>query len=396
MSQQLISHSEDLTRLVEDGYDLEIKAKKYLLVKSVPYVNSKREVMRGTLVVELDLAGLSTVAPSSHVAHFDGEHPCNTDGSEISEIKHQSNAKTLVDGLAIRHSFSAKPLPDGKYKDFYHKVVTYVALISAPAENVEPGVNARVRKAVEFSSEDSVFLYPDTTSDMTVMDAVNQTIRGQRIAIVGVGGTGAYVLDLIAKTPVGEIHLFDQDEFHNRNAFRSPGAASLEQVSTRKSKANHFAEVYSKMRHGVIAHSQMITSENLNELQGMNFVFLCLDDGPAKRPVIEYLQAQTTPFIDVGVGVNLVDNRLLGQVRTTLVTQDHNAHVFDKVSTGEANVENEYSSNIQVAELNALNAALAVIKWKKHFGFYLDVEQEHNSTYQIDGNTIVNEERNEN
>ena len=53
----------------------------------------------------------------------------------------------------------------------------------------------------------------------------------------------------------------------------------------------------------------------------------------------------------------------------------------------------DYATNIQIADLNALNAALAVIRWKKHLGFYSDLENEHHSTYQIDGNEITNEDR---
>ena len=56
MSQQLISLSPDLQRLRDDGFDLEIKSG-YLLVKNVPYVNSRKEVSFGTLVSELTLAG---------------------------------------------------------------------------------------------------------------------------------------------------------------------------------------------------------------------------------------------------------------------------------------------------------------------------------------------------
>ena len=41
--------------------------------------------------------------------------------------------------------------------------------------------------------------------------------------------------------------------------------------------------------------------------------------------------------------------------------------------------------------MNALNAALAVIKWKKLFGFYRDLENEHFSAYTLDGDSIVNE-----
>ena len=49
-----------------------------------------------------------------------------------------------------------------------------------------------------------------------------------------------------------------------------------------------------------------------------------------------------------------------------------------------------YASNIQVADLNMLNAALAVIKWKKLRGFYRDLEGEHHCTYTTDGNMLLN------
>ena len=60
-----------------------------------------------------------------------------------------------------------------------------------------------------------------------------------------------------------------------------------------------------------------------------------------------------------------------------------------------ANINDDYDSNIQVADLNALNAALAVIKWKKLCGFYLDFVKEHHSTYSIDCNMLVNDDQNE-
>ena len=52
-----------------------------------------------------------------------------------------------------------------------------------------------------------------------------------------------------------------------------------------------------------------------------------------------------------------------------------------------------YASNIQVADLNAFNALMAVIKWKKLRGFYRDLEQELHSTYTTDGNLLLNGER---
>ena len=55
-------------------------------------------------------------------------------------------------------------------------------------------------------------------------------------------------------------------------------------------------------------------------------------------------------------------------------------------------VPNEYDQNIQVADINALNAALAVIRWKRLMGFYVDQQGEHQSRYTIDGNVIGNED----
>jgi hypothetical protein len=51
------------------------------------------------------------------------------------------------------------------------------------------------------------------------------------------------------------------------------------------------------------------------------------------------------------------------------------------------------TSNIQVADLNALNATMAVIRWKKLFGFYADLEQEHFAAYTVDGNATANDDQ---
>lgn len=61
-----------------------------------------------------------------------------------------------------------------------------------------------------------------------------------------------------------------------------------------------------------------------------------------------------------------------------------------RISFGDGEGQDMYSSNIQVADLNALNAVLAVIKWKKIRGFYRDLEKEYHCTYTTDGNMLLN------
>ena len=63
----------------------------------------------------------------------------------------------------------------------------------------------------------------------------------------------------------------------------------------------------------------------------------------------------------------------------------HPYHRRDQISTA-------YATNIQVADLNALNAALAVVKWKKIRGFYYDHAQEHHCSYTTDFNEVTNKD----
>ena len=82
MLPELISHSPDLKRLYDEGFDVGLLAG-YLVVYQVPYVNAKREVQYGALVSELTLADDRTTAkPGTHVAMWVGDHPCNKDASE--------------------------------------------------------------------------------------------------------------------------------------------------------------------------------------------------------------------------------------------------------------------------------------------------------------------------
>lgn len=93
------------------------------------------------------------------------------------------------------------------------------------------------------------------------------------------------------------------------------------------------------------------------------------------------------------MGVQLSDNNLGGIVRVTTSTAQMRGHFRSRVSFEDAPGEDDYNRNIQIADLNALNAALAVIKYKKLFGFYRDLKSEHHSQLSIDTNLLLNEDR---
>jgi hypothetical protein len=388
MLQQQINRSSDLKRLRDEGFEIEVKNGQ-LIVHHIPYVNSKREIKLGKLISPLSFNNNVTIKPDNHVINFMGEYPCNNDGTIITAIQHQSLNQQLFDGIVINFSFSNKP-PNG-YDNYYDKVIRYAEIISAPAKSIDNTVTAKTFKVIVDSEDESVFKYIDSNSSRANIYQLNSKFKGQRVAIIGLGGTGSYILDFVAKTPVDEILLFDSDEFLQHNAFRAPGAASIETLNKQLKKVDYFNEIYSQMRKGIKPYDEKITEENIELLRGLSYVFICIDSNSARSMIISKLKNFGVTFIDVGLGVNLVDENLIGQLRVTVGTPNKCDHISSRI--GSASMEDdEYASNIQIADLNALNALIAVIKWKKLSGFYQDLKQEFNSTYTINTSQLINED----
>lgn len=388
MSRRPIALSADLLRLQNEGYDLEIRGG-YLLVRNVPYVTSQGAVRHdGILISSLEMADDVTVKPSDHKAYWTGEHPCHHDGRKIKSIENNSAPQKFGEGVQADFTFSAK----ADYRDYHHKVTTYVGRIAGEATKVEGDATACNFPAILAGEAEGVFAYVDTATSRAGIGAVNEKVAGQKIGIIGLGGTGSYVLDMVAKTPVAEIHLFDGDVFSQHNAFRSPGAAGHHDLASRPTKVEYFQGIYEKMRRGIVAHHGYLDAENVGLLDGLDFVFICMDRGPAKRVIVDHLIVNGTSFTEVGMGVVLVDDRLGGIVRTTTSTAQTRDLAAPHISYADGDGgANEYASNIQIAELNAINASIAVMQWKKLFGFYLDTREQYYTGFGIAAGGIVYE-----
>jgi ThiF family len=344
--------------------------------------------------VKLVLADDETGKPDTHVAYFSGEYPCNEDGSAIEKITAGSGAQSLAAEVTIDHTFSAKPKPDDAYPDYHAQVRTYVAILSGPAQRIDPNVTAKTHPLiVPDADDDEPFNYTDTASSRAEIVEVTQKLARKKITILGLGGTGSYVLDLVAKTPVKEIHLYDGDTFYQHNAFRSPSAPSGDELRTRQPKTTYFKSLYGRMHRGIVDHYVYLDAGNVEELRGMDFVFVCLDKNTPKKLIVEKLEEFNIPFTDVGMGIQLDDSTLGGIVRVTTSTPQKRNHFRERVSFEDTPGADDYNRNIQIADLNALNAALAVIKWKKLFGFYRDLKSEHHTQFSIDTNLLINEDR---
>ncbi len=386
MSTIPIDRSPDLLRLREAGYNIFITDTGFLVLRDVPYVNSRRQVVTGCLASALELAGDVTSKPTEHWLKFIGEFPCDSNGAELNILRLDSTPCDLGSGLTSQHSFSRKP-KDG-YADYFEKMTTYVKLLLMEARVIDPTVTAKTRLVVEPENGESPFNYLDTASARSETSGAAARLAALKIAIIGLGGTGSYILDAVAKTPVSEIHLFDADVLLTHNAFRAPGAASLEELRSQQTKVEYFKSIYSRMHRGIQTHPLRVDRSNAAQLQGMSFVFLAMDSGDAKRAIIEHLEAWGTPFVDVGMGLQVNRNKVSGILRAVTSLPDAREQARGRISFAEGNVVNDYDKNIQVAELNALNACLAVIAWKKHFGYYADMGHERFVSYSVACGTL--------
>lgn len=392
MLHKLIDHSPDLKKLRDEGYEIKLEHN-HVLISNVPYLNVSKQIKFGTLVAVLTIAGNKSGKPNNHVAYFIGEQPCNKDGSIISAIVHGQNKTVLAGGIQVDRSFSNKP--QGGYIDYYHKMTTYINIISGPAQSMDNSITPKTFRLVESVDENSELKYPDTNSSRAGITIITDKLKAQKVGIIGVGGTGSYILDFVAKCPVKEIRIFDNDEFLLHNAFRAPGAPDEQSLKETPKKTHYFQGIYSRMHSNIVIRDKYIIESNLSELQDLNFVFICIDKGSIKQIIMDYLAANKISFIDVGMGIELApNNSLIGMIRTTTSKNGNVDHIYTngRISLADGDEDDEYGQNIQIAELNALNAALAVIKWKKLCGFYYDAEKEKHSLFSIDDNTILNED----
>lgn len=392
MSLPLISRSPDLNALHLAGYAIEVQYG-YLLVRDVPYLDSEGIVRFGALSCALELAGERTAQPTDHTMLFEGGVPYRADGNPLTIVA-SSGRQNPVRGVWADHYFSRKPTDNGnRYRDYFHKVTTYVSILESQAQAVDPSATARSNTPVPVpEGAQSVFVYSDTASSRAGIERTAAKLATGPVAIVGLGGSGSYVLDLIAKTPVSEIHLFDGDRFIQHNAFRAPGAPALQDLERIPSKVEYFSGIYSRMHTGIRPHPYRVDADSISEFAEMSFVFVAVDDGEARREICEGLEQLGVTFIDVGMGVYEADESLGGQVRVTTSVSDDRERARARLPFGSRDANNEYKSNIQIADLNCLAATLAVIKWKKLAGFYQDTDNETSTVYAVGGNCLINED----
>ena len=178
----------------------------------------------------------------------------HADGTPIGDYV-DGDGKTWSN-ISIRRGSQGSPEEDGSASDLIHRY----------AKQIVGAVSAAGDSEAASLTMQGPFKIPNTFEARAAIGPVQDRIRGQSIAIIGLGGTGSYVLDLVAKTPVKEIHLLDSDDVDWHTFMRAPGAPTAEEIESRHNgrllKVDYYHSKYESLREGIYPHALRVDSKS--------------------------------------------------------------------------------------------------------------------------------------
>jgi hypothetical protein len=389
MFHRLVNHNEDLKRVVEKGYALAFDDLPYLVVRDIPYLDHDLKLQWGAIVSKFVDKGNDLIAQEDHQIFFAGSHPHGLDGKPIPNLGGGPTTLALSDSskdVIIQRSFSNKPTVAGTKRDFidfFEKIESYATIFSGPAiERFKDQANPLTFRIVESGKPDSPFKFRDTLTSRAEIGDLAARFKDDVIAVIGLGGTGSYVLDFTVKTPVREIRGFDKDHYFVHNSFRSPGKMDASELG--KTKAEIYHARYDGFRTGLSIVQKYIDATCEEDLKGVTFAFVCVDKGSSRAGIFDLLIKLGIPFIDVGMGLSRKGGPLDGMLRVTYYGVERARELREKGFAPLTDDPNDlYRTNIQIGELNALNASLAVVRFKQIRGFYYDELSPHHFLFGV-------------
>jgi hypothetical protein len=381
----LANRNPDIKRLLDKGYALRIDSA-HLVVRDIPYLDCERALQWGAIVTKLNFIDKERVEQHDHQIFFAGGVPYGLDGNPISNLGGGQASVTLEKtDVVVQRSFSNKPKDANNnfvaFPDFFAKIESYASVISGPAIQLH-GANPLTFRVDEDIAANSIFKFQDTLTSRAEIGDLSALFKDDIVAVIGLGGSGAYVLDFLVKTPVKEIRGFDGDLFHVHNAYRSPG--KLDEAEFNLSKAEVYQKRYEGFRDGLTLRHQYLDETCAEQLNGVTFAFVCVDNGLARAKIFDLLIALKIAFIDVGMGLNRKRCAISGALQATY----YNVEDASKIrALGLAELsehpDDEYRQNVQIGELNAMNACLAIIRYKQARGFYFDAAHWFNMVVEL-------------
>ena len=209
----------------------------------------------------------------------------------------------------------------------------------------------------------------------------------EQVAIVGLGGVGAWIADFVVKADPRAVHGWDYDCIEPKNILRMPGGLNPSAWIGR-SKAEWFQETYSLIHTNARGHNLKVLPENVREvIQGITFAFVAVDNADDRMMVCDALASARIPFVVAGLSTVRKDKRV--QVSMRIVTAHLGApswrHAIPQV--GQAG-QDDYGS-LDLPDVYSTAAGWAVQSWRKVRGQFWQEQREECLDYSASDQSLV-------
>lgn len=269
------------------------------------------------------------------------------------------------------------------------------------AKQIVGAVTAAGESTWDDDAVPSPFKIPNTFETRAALAPIQDRARRQSVAIIGLGGTGSYVLDLISKAPVSEIHLIDDDVIKWHNLFRAPGAPTAEEVESLRAgeqrKVDYHSTKQESFREGMQPHSVQVNGTEMWRdflaAHPVDFAFVCIDqaaneDSSRQDGVYQALAETGVPFIDSGVSISVEGGAIRGVVRTSFNGRGSD-HWKPAIPNAKVAGAVQGYRNVQLPEVNALAASLAVMEWRRRTEQYCSESSSIRHDFRLETSKVV-------
>ena len=212
-------------------------------------------------------------------------------------------------------------------------------------------------------------------------------VAQDRVAIVGLGGVGAWIADFVVKADPREVHGWDYDCIEPKNILRMPGGLDPSAWIGRP-KADWFQETYSLIHTNVHGRNVKVLPENVQEvIEGTTFAFVAVDDANDRMMVCDALANARIPFVVAGLSPVRKDKRVKVSMRIVTAHAGVSSWRDAIPQVGQAG-QDDYGS-LDLPEVYSMAAGWAIQSWRKMRGQICQEQREECLDYSGSDQSLI-------
>ena len=212
-------------------------------------------------------------------------------------------------------------------------------------------------------------------------------VAQERVAIVGLGGVGAWLADFVVKADPREVHGWDYDCIEPKNLLRMPGGLDPN-VWVGSPKADWFQQTYSLIHTNVHGHNVKVLPENVQKvIEGTTFAFVAVDDADDRMMVCDALANARIPFVVAGLSPVRRDKRVRISMRIVAAHVGVSSWRDAIPQVGQAGQE-DYGS-LDLPDVYSIAAGWAIQSWRKMRGQFWQEQREECLDYGASDQSLI-------